>query len=50
MTRRLSRREFTRQSAGLAGAASLFSIVPAHVLGGAQHTAPSDKLASKSVC
>jgi predicted dehydrogenase len=40
----LTRREFARQSARLVGAASAFSIVPAHVLGRGQDTAPSDKL------
>lgn len=44
MTERVSRREFARQSAWVAGAAGAFSIVPAHVLGGPRHTAPSDKL------
>ena len=34
MTKRFNRREFTKQSAWLAGAAA---IVPAHVLGGPQH-------------
>ena len=45
MAPRLSRREFQRKTAGLAGAAAAFSIVPAHVLGGPRHTAPSDRLA-----
>jgi predicted dehydrogenase len=44
MTKRLNRREFTTQSAWLAGVAGAISIVPAHVLGGPRHTAPSDKL------
>ncbi|MCG6926975.1 MAG: Gfo/Idh/MocA family oxidoreductase [Acidobacteria bacterium] len=44
LTQRLSRREFNRKTAGLAGAAAAFSIVPAHVRGGPGHTAPGDKL------
>ena len=44
MTKRVDRREFARQSAWLAGAASAMSIVPAHVLGGPRHAAPSEKL------
>ncbi len=44
MTKRLDRREFTRRSAWLAGAAGAFSVVPAHVLGGSRGVAPSDRL------
>lgn len=41
MTKRVNRREFAQKSALLAGA---ISIVPRHVLGGPEYTAPSDKL------
>ncbi len=40
---KLNRRAFLGKSSGIA-AASLFTIVPAHVLGGTAHAAPSDKL------
>lgn len=40
---KLDRRSFLGTGAGLA-AASAFTIVPRHVLGGAGFTAPSDKL------
>ncbi|HNY87071.1 MAG TPA: twin-arginine translocation signal domain-containing protein, partial [Candidatus Hydrogenedentes bacterium] len=40
---KLDRRTFLGTGAGLA-AASAFTIVPRHVLGGAGFTAPSDKL------
>ena len=38
--KKLTRREFV----GTTAAASAFAVVPAHVLGGSRHTAPSDKL------
>jgi predicted dehydrogenase len=40
-TKKISRRDFM---AGAAGAAMAFTIVPRHVLGGAGHTPPSEKL------
>jgi len=39
-----TRRDFLRNSTVLAGAATAFTIVPRHVLGGEGHVAPSGKL------
>ena len=44
MTKRLSRRDFAKQSAWLAGAAATLAVVPRHVLGGPRHIPPSEKM------
>src|SRR3954462_8148945 len=41
---RFSRRAFLSRTAAAAAAPAVFSIVPRHVLGGADNTAPSDTL------
>src|SRR3954471_7965765 len=42
--KRFSRRSFLSRTAAAAAAPAVFSIVPRHVLGGADNTAPSDTL------
>jgi predicted dehydrogenase len=44
MSKRLTRRQFVRQSSALAGTAAAAMIVPRHVLGGPRRTASSDRL------
>jgi predicted dehydrogenase len=44
MTTRVTRRDFVKSSAALAGAAAAVSIVPRHVLGGPRTIPPSEKM------
>ena len=44
MTERIARREFVKQSAAIAGAATAFTMVPRHVLGGPRQIPPSEKM------
>jgi predicted dehydrogenase len=44
MTGQLTRRDFIRQTALVAGASAAVAVVPRHVLGGPRHIAPSEKM------